>query len=153
MKYTDAKVVFRELPDEITLAINISGCPIHCPDCHSKYLWEDVGTELDYFRLYRLIRENEGITAVCFMGGDACPDQIMSLTRFVKTTFYNKIKTGWYSGQLSKPYTTWLDYVKLGPYVKECGPINKEGSNQKLYKNVNGQWKDITYMMYNNNKV
>ena len=38
MKYIDTKIVFSEVPDEITLAINISGCPIHCADCHSKYL-------------------------------------------------------------------------------------------------------------------
>lgn len=27
MKYVDTKIVFQELPNEITLAINISGCP------------------------------------------------------------------------------------------------------------------------------
>ena len=29
MKYVDTKIVFQELPNEITLAINISGC--HAP--------------------------------------------------------------------------------------------------------------------------
>ena len=27
LKYVDSKVVFAEIPDEITLAINISNCP------------------------------------------------------------------------------------------------------------------------------
>ena len=46
LKYINTQVVFREFPDETTLAFNISNCPIHCPDCHSKYLWEDTGTNL-----------------------------------------------------------------------------------------------------------
>ena len=46
IKYVNTEVVFQEIPDETTLAINISGCPCHCPGCHSSYLWEDVGTPL-----------------------------------------------------------------------------------------------------------
>ena len=46
MKYVDVKEVFAEIPDEITLAISISGCPIHCPGCHRQYLWADVGEPL-----------------------------------------------------------------------------------------------------------
>ena len=46
MKYVDTAVTFAEIPDQICLCINISGCQFRCPDCHSKYLWEDTGTEL-----------------------------------------------------------------------------------------------------------
>lgn len=46
VKYTDSQVTFREIPDEITLCINISGCPNHCEGCHSSYLAEDIGTKL-----------------------------------------------------------------------------------------------------------
>ena len=47
LKFVDIKIVFQEIPDEISMAFNISGCPIHCPDCHSKYLWKNTGTKLD----------------------------------------------------------------------------------------------------------
>ena len=47
LKYVDTKIVFREVPDEITLCINISNCPCHCKGCHSPYLAEDIGTVLD----------------------------------------------------------------------------------------------------------
>ena len=73
MKYVDAKVVFQEIPDEITLAISISGCTIHCAGCHSKYLWDDVGELLTIDSLKQLIEKNSGITCVCFMGGDSNP--------------------------------------------------------------------------------
>ena len=46
LKYVNTGIVFQEIPDEVTLAINISNCPCHCPGCHSHYLWEDVGLPL-----------------------------------------------------------------------------------------------------------
>ena len=43
LKYVNTDIVFQEIPDEVTLAVNISNCPCRCPGCHSEYLWEDVG--------------------------------------------------------------------------------------------------------------
>ena len=57
LKYTTVQVTFREIPDEITLCINISNCPIRCPDCHSKELWNDIGTDLTPEELQQLIQE------------------------------------------------------------------------------------------------
>ena len=48
MKYTTTEIVMREFPDEITLAINISGCPNLCEGCHSPELRRDIGQPLDY---------------------------------------------------------------------------------------------------------
>ena len=47
IKYTEYIIGYREFPDEMSLLINISGCPNHCPGCHSKYLQEDIGEELN----------------------------------------------------------------------------------------------------------
>ena len=38
LKYVDSQITFREIPDEITLCINISNCPFRCKGCHSKEL-------------------------------------------------------------------------------------------------------------------
>ena len=46
LKYTNTDIVFQEIPDEVTLAVNLSGCPCHCPGCHSQYLWGDEGEPL-----------------------------------------------------------------------------------------------------------
>ena len=51
----DTSVVFAEIPDEITLAINISNCPGSCPGCHSPYLQQDTGEELTAEKLSALI--------------------------------------------------------------------------------------------------
>ena len=79
VKYYNSMVVFEEIPNEITLAINITNCPCHCKGCHSQFLWEDVGTDLTFEELDRIIKENDGITCVCFMGGDSNPCYINEL--------------------------------------------------------------------------
>ena len=136
MKYVDAKVVFSEIPDEITLAINISGCPIRCPDCHSKYLWEDVGKPLDRDSLHSLIEKNNGVSCLAFMGGDANITYLQTLIYWVKTR-YPELKVAWYSGReepLKVSDVKYLDYIKIGPFIKERGPLNDRNTNQRLYK-------------------
>lgn len=139
-KYYNAMVVFEEIPDEITLAINITNCPCHCVGCHSKFLWEDVGTELTFDELSRLIDKNDGITCVCFMGGDANPKEISELAEKVaKTHKYGNIKIAWYSGrdEISEEIDlTYFDYIKIGHYDGKFGGLDKRTTNQRLYKVV-----------------
>ena len=152
-------VVFEEIPDEITLAINITNCPCHCPGCHSKFLWEDVGTELTDDELRRIMDENDGITCVCFMGGDANPKEVNDLAGVVITRSTCRqwpLKVAWYSGmdELSDEIDIGrFNYIKLGHYDDELGPLNKKTTNQRLYQvTVNNKDKkfelnDITYKM------
>ena len=37
-----------------------------------------------------------------------------------------------------------LDYIKIGEYKKELGGLDKLTTNQKFYKNIDGQYVDIT---------
>lgn len=138
LKYTDAQVTFAEVPDEITLCINISNCPCHCEGCHSAYLAEDIGYNLGLSELRRLLILNKGITCVSFMGGDSEPSMINKLAKWVKEESYT-IKVAWYSGrqELSKYIDlNNFDYIKLGPYIKEYGPLNYNTTNQKFYSIV-----------------
>lgn len=135
LKYVDTKVVFQEIPDEITLAINISNCPCHCKDCHSPYLAEDIGTELTFNEVKRLIKNNSGISCIAFMGGDIEPKRVDALASFV--TNHSQLKVAWYSGrqELSKDIELRnFDYIKLGPYIEEKGPLSSRTTNQRLYK-------------------
>ena len=136
LKFINSEVVFQEIPDEITLAINISGCPVHCTDCHSKFLWENTGTELNLFTLNNLIISNPGITCVCFMGGDGREEAIRKLIFNIKQ-LYPKLKIGWYLGRktldLNEDYK-FIDYLKIGPYIKELGGLDSPTTNQKMYK-------------------
>ena len=140
LKYVDTKVVFAEVPDEITLAINISNCPCQCKGCHSSYLAQDIGEPLDLQHLTNLIDSNKGITCVCIMGGDANPSEVDDIAQDIKE-YYPELKVGWYSGrqELSKDIElSNFDYIKLGPYIEEFGPLNSKTTNQRFYK-VNGK--------------
>ena len=82
LKYVNTGVVFQEIPDEVTLAINISNCPCHCPGCHSRYLWDDIGMPLDTDAIDAFIeRYGNDITCLSFMGGDADPVGVNQLAR------------------------------------------------------------------------
>lgn len=133
LKYVNTEVVFREFPDEATLAINISGCPNHCKGCHSQYLWKDIGELLTDEELDRLISKNPGITCVGFMGGDQDLQSVVKLSEYVKSKY--NLHTGLYSGKETfVEGAETFDYVKLGPWKEEFGPLNCSTTNQRLYK-------------------
>ena len=79
LKYVDTAVTFAEFPNEVSLCINISGCPCFCDGCHSPYLSKDIGEVLSLERLQGLIESNKGITLVGFMGGDSNPEEVNKL--------------------------------------------------------------------------
>ena len=154
LKYVDVLVSFQEIPDEITLCINISNCPCHCEGCHSPYLAEDIGNPLGYWTLNNLIKTNKGITCVCFMGGDSDPEWVATLAFRVKRDFPD-LKIGWYSGRQHLPSNfpiQHFDYIKVGPYIPKLGGLDKETTNQIMYKVDNGNLIDITYRFKHDSK-
>ena len=138
MKYWNTMIVLDEVPDEITLAINISECPCHCDGCHSPYLAEDIGVFLDYEMLKFLIEHNSGVSCVCFMGGDAEPWQINKFAEWTRNNYPN-LKVAWYSGrqELAKEINLKnFNFIKLGPYIKDKGPLTEPTTNQIFYRVV-----------------
>lgn len=139
LKVASFDVVFQEIPGEVTLALNLSGCPCHCPGCHSPHLADDIGEPLDEALLDGLIDRYKGlITCVAFMGGDADPQEVARLAAYIKG-----LKTAWYSGRTNMPEYKF-DYVKIGPYIESLGGLKSEKTNQRLYKRVGEEWSDIT---------
>ena len=158
IKYLETLVTFAEIPDEITLCINITNCPCNCNGCHSSYLSKDIGEELNNDVLDKLISYNSGISCIAFMGGDSSPKEINDLAKYVKDKY--SISIAWYSGrqELSKDINLDnFDYIKLGPYIKELGPLTSKTTNQRLYQygkffsdyTIDKCWRDITYKFWN----
>lgn len=142
LRYANTQVVFTEVPNEISLAINITGCTIHCKGCHSQWLWSNRGKELTKEELTNLIEKNKGITTVLFMGGDNFIKQLTKLAIDIKYHYPN-LKIAWYSGRRNlgnfgnsemKELETYLDYVKIGPYIKQLGGLDSPSTNQRFYK-------------------
>lgn len=156
VKYVDTKVVFREIPNEITLAINISGCPCQCKGCHSSYLAEDIGEILSFTTLSKLIKDNTGITCVAFMGGDGDVFMINELAKHIRKN-HPDLNIAWYSGrqELSEHIELCnFDFIKLGPYLEEFGPLDSPTTNQCFYHIFyeNNEWNmiDITPIFWKN---
>lgn len=153
LKYHSTYIGFREIPDEVSLCINLTNCPNNCIGCHSPHLREDIGTELSNDEVLNLIKANSGITCICFMGGDNDTETLKNLAILVKQVFKN-IKTAWYSGKdylMNLSTNHAFDYVKIGPYIKEFGPLDSKTTNQQLFK---FDWekctlKNITYRFWN----
>lgn len=148
LKYVNTGIVFQEIPDEVTLAINISNCPCRCPGCHSQYLWEDVGMPLNTNAIDDFVQQfGKDITCICLMGGDSDPREVNNLAIYIHEE-YQHLKVAWYSGRMRVPSEINkedFDYIKIGPYLKHLGPLNHSTTNQRLYKNThNDSWEDIT---------
>lgn len=157
LKYYNCMVVFEEIPDEISLAVNITNCPHRCIGCHSKFLWEDIGNKLTTEEIDLLIGKNKGITCIVFMGGDREPTYIDKLAKYIKEKYKNIIKVGWYSGNdefSSEINLENFDYVKIGHFDEKLGGLNKKTTNQKLFKIEENERKiDITYKFWKENGI
>ena len=137
LKYYNYDIVFQEIPDEVTLAVNITNCPNRCKGCHSPHLQQDIGEELNEEWIMSLMdKYASAITCFCFMGGDAEPRQVNELARFVHI-HYPELKTAWYSGCAKLPDGFDISsfcYIKLGDYVEKLGTLKSRTTNQHLYQ-------------------
>lgn len=158
LKYHSSYIGFREIPDEISLCINISNCPNNCKGCHSPWLKEDVGEDLNIESLNTLINKNKGVSCICFMGGDQDFVEVSKLAIVVKMRSDYPYKTAWYSGRQHIPNELNIDtfdYIKVGPYVEELGGLDNINTNQRLYMIYPNHFGiiqiDITHKFWNDN--
>ncbi len=152
LRFHNYDIVFQEVPDEVTLAINISNCPNGCKGCHSPYLMKDTGELLDENVLTGLLEKyGSSITCMCFMGGDVAPQKVEQLSIFLRKTTNSRIKTAWYSGKQYFPESCSVrhfDYIKLGPYIEHLGGLNCTSTNQRFYRIENENMIDITEIFH-----
>lgn len=147
LKYYNWDIVFQEIPDETTLAINITECPFRCEGCHSPHLREDIGEPLTREALSAICERYKGdYTCVAIMGGDARPADVQEICSIIKNDM--GLKSAWYSGAAELPEgfdLSVLDFVKIGPYREAEGGLKSENTNQRLYSiDANGTLTDIT---------
>ncbi len=144
LRYADYDIVFQEVPDETTLALNLSGCPHRCKGCHSPQLWEEIGEELTPAALERLLAVYPYVTCVGLMGGDADLEGVLQMAHYIR----NKgLRVAWYTG-LSLLPNGWdigaFDFIKVGPYIEALGGLKSKLTNQRFYEVRNGELVDKT---------
>ena len=136
-------VVLEEIPDRVSLAVDISNCRGNCVGCHSPFLKKDIGQELTPEVIDRLVADNFGVNCFLFLGEGRDPEALLVLAEHVRSL---GLEVAVYSGRETVEDVFWyyFDYVKLGPYRPECGPLNNPSTNQRLYKVENARPIDIT---------
>lgn len=145
LKFVSYSVAMQEVPDEVSLVINISGCPYKCEGCHSDYLRTYSGEFLieNVEKLY--LEYKDLISCVCFMGGDQNKTELIIALKWFRT---QNLKTCLYTGTDNISNVTdlipYLDYIKMGHYSKELGGLGIKTTNQRMYKITNGYLTDIT---------
>ena len=153
LKYLWTREVFQEVPDEMSLAVAITGCTIHCAGCHSRELWEDKGEPLSIEALQDLLNKHKGITCLLLMGGEHNIDVLTELFMYA----HKRVKTAWYCGLDILPkdkhgIVQYLDYLKLGHFDIELGGLDSPTTNQRLceldHQGDGNYWQhDITYKL------
>ena len=78
-------------------------------------------------------------------GRSADPLSVNVYASIIKEQFPN-LKVAWYSGrqELSKDIElSNFDFIKIGPYVEQFGPLNNPNTNQIMYKVVHENGKNV----------
>lgn len=148
LRFDGYDIALQEVPDEVSLVLNITECPHHCVGCHSAHLGNLYG---DYVKnkLPELLKQYRGlISCVCFMGGDQHIEDLLCQCQYIRNT-YPKMKIAIYTGadyiSVLEPCLNLLDYIKVGHFDIKLGGLNSSSTNQRMYKKENGKWIDITY--------
>ena len=126
--------VAEEIPDRVTLAVEITNCRGNCPGCHSPFLKQDIGEELTAAKIDKLIADNFGLNCFLFLGEGRDSDALLKLAGHIRNT-HPGIELAVYSGRdkVEDVFYDVFDFVKTGPYIESLGPLNSRTTNQRLY--------------------
>ena len=153
LHYVEFGLSHMEVPKENTLCIYISGCQNRCVNCHYPELQNANEGEVlsDCFEQI-LDLYHEYTTCVCFMGeGDFSADSRTELFQYIREVHSRGYKACLYSGRdtVIEDWMKSFDYVKLGSYKEEYGPLTNKATNQKMWKRLlDGSYTDITELFW-----
>ena len=127
-------VVLEEIPHRVSLAVEISNCRGNCIGCHSPFLKKDLGDELTAEVVEKLLKTNFGVNCFLFLGEGNDPEALKAIASYLRSS-HPELELALYSGRESVEDELFeiFDFVKVGPYIKEFGPLNEKTTNQRLY--------------------
>ncbi|ULJ65790.1 anaerobic ribonucleoside-triphosphate reductase activating protein [Wielerella bovis] len=134
--FTQEQIVWQEVPNEVSLAFLISGCPLRCAGCHSADSWKANRGEIlsvDYLRT-RLKMYRNLLTCVLFLGGEWQPETLLALLNVARDEF--GLKTCLYTGlerdELPPILLPKLTFLKTGRWVAALGGLDNLNTNQRF---------------------
>jgi len=145
LNFYEKRIVFQEVPNEISLAFGITGCPLRCKGCHSPFSWPaEKGESLTKGVLLEAIEPYKGmISTVLFMGGEWDKELLKEL---LMACHEAGLKTALYTGldSVDDDLMAHLTYLKTGRWIPELGGLASLTTNQKLVHVPTGE--DLTFL-------
>ena len=147
MYYAGVGISELEIPNQKSLVIYISECQNKCTGCHTPYLHQRYGDLLkenfeDIFNLYY-----NYFDVLCIMGEGKCTKEVQEEIQYYCNYSHNHNKQfALYSGRDCE-IEDWMkdfDFIKVGAYKEEYGPLTIATTNQILYKKENNSFINIT---------
>lgn len=149
MYYYNFQVVLQEVPGEISLCFNISGCSLYCDDCHSPFLWKkNNGLLLTNAAFKSILKKYQNLaTCVLFMGGEWHSSELIEMLKLAKNNHY---KTCLYTGEdsVSEEIKNHLTFLKTGKWQKKLGGLESKLTNQKFINVLTNQ--NLNYLFSKN---
>lgn len=159
LNYLYYQVFTKEIPDELSLGFVMTGCNVHCPDCHSKHVWDINSNGLEKPMtievLDNIIQQQSWVSCILFFGGEWNAPYLNSLLEYLRKNYQYKLAL--YSGHnfeflKQSILLQYLDYIKVGPYVETLGGLDYPSTNQRLYTLKDGEiTQDITNRFWRTN--
>lgn len=151
--YIEVGLSHREVPEECSICIYISGCKNSCAHCHYSDLQRiDYGEPLSehYNSIIDLYLRKA--SCVCFLGeGAGTYEEQNEFTDYVEYAHARGLKVCLYSGR-DVGIESWMyqfDYLKLGSYKVDLGGLDSATTNQRLYRKDSDRFIDITSVFWN----
>ena len=151
-RYSHEQVVWLEVPNEVSLAYQISGCPLRCKGCHSADTWKlGVGQELSSEYLDSRLKQYQGlITCVLFLGGEWQVEELIArLVQVKQGGLKTCLYTGFEQEELTEDIIPHLDYLKTGRWIAELGGLDSPTTNQRFIQLSTGA--DLTHLFRKGN--
>lgn len=148
LNYLSTTISVQEVPGEISMIFEISGCPHRCEGCHSMELWSNSGRVLNLESLsYEIEKYKKFITCVCFFGGEWSEAILASLLKECRQRGY---KTCLYTGaqDVSSKLKSNLDFSKTGRWEESLGGLNSLTTNQRFIHLGTGEC--LNFLFQNN---
>lgn len=127
-------IVWQEVPNEVSLAFLIAGCPLRCKGCHSTASWSGRGAALDAQGLQQRMDQYQGlITCVLFMGGEWQADDLCVLLKIARDAgLATCLYTGFEYEDVPPRLLAQLTYLKTGRFRAELGGLDSPTTNQRF---------------------
>lgn len=143
IKFFANDITYQEVPNLISRSFSITNCGGHCNGCHSPELQEDIGEELTDRILNKFFEiDKDKVECYVFLGEGQDKNRMLDILKLCKK---NGFKTCLYIGRNHADwrYMRYLDYIKLGSYIKSLGGLDSPTTNQVMYKieNITNQFK------------